>query len=340
MNAKVDRQALMRQSLARETETVVNRFAVADAVLEKRPAGLAAAPRIETKPSAPLPMASAKVSGEYAIGQTYVVPLGMLNETPFNARYFYTSDELDETTKSLVDNGQHVPLTGYVDSEKVVIIDGSKRLRAARAGGLTELRVEICVRPPSDKDIFLKSHQINETRSGHTVLDMAIRFDQMLINKHFATQEDLAIAIGRGMDQSRVSRIRNLVKIPEKLMWRMKDSPLLSNETAAIAISTIFKAEKFDGKPDEAVEFAYLIMDHITQHKIPSRQVESLIKSRLNPAKRERNESRPVHFAGVQGTIRSNPSKGEFTFVIKGLQGDKVEELRKRVEALCEATGA
>lgn len=338
MSAAEDRKARMRASLVVEKQAVHDRFAMADEVMALRPSGLAVAVTVGRQEDLSLNGAMLVRSDsehvEYAVGQAYDVPISRLRDSPFNARVFYSTEEVDSMSISLTVNGQDVDASGYFSDGHVVIIDGSKRLRGARVGGLETLRVMICPEPKDAKAVFLKSRRINRERSSQTVLDDAVRFQEMLNAKHFDNQE--ALAKEMETSQETISRTLAINKIPDALKRRMKDSPYLVGGVSAYAISRIFVHPRFSENLDEAIEFATDIIEKVTKDELSSRDVQALVASRLaGPRTRVRNDARPIQFAGVKGTIKTNEDKGELIFAIKGLSPGNVEGLRTKLEALC-----
>src|SRR5665647_698513 len=239
---KIDRKALMRDSLSLEQKSVADRFAKADEVLLQRPSGLVLPERGPVVSEHSLSAAASSDRG-YLIGRTYELPLAKFRESPMNARVFYSAEDVDGMATSLIQNRQEVPVTGYAntDGDSVMLVDGQKRLRGARAGGLEVLRVEICAAPADEKSVFLMSRRINRDRSSQTALDDAVRFQQLLDGGHFSNQEELGKAVE--MSQSSISRVLAINKIPERIMHRMKDSVLLTGVAPAHAISQIFAAK-------------------------------------------------------------------------------------------------
>ena len=332
---KIDRKALMRDSLSLEQKSVADRFAKADEVLLQRPSGLALPERGPVVSEHSLSAAASSDRG-YLIGRTYELPLAKFRESPMNARVFYSAEDVDGMATSLIQNRQEVPVTGYAntDGDSVMLVDGQKRLRGARAGGLEVLRVEICAAPADEKSVFLMSRRINRDRSSQTALDDAVRFQQLLDGGHFSNQEELGKAVE--MSQSSISRVLAINKIPERIMHRMKDSVLLTGVAPAHALSQIFAAKKFESLPDEAEDLATSIIEEILKSEMSGRQVQTLVASRLaEPRKRVRNESRHINFGGVQGVIKTNAEKGWFDFSIKGLTADLIDELREKIETFC-----
>lgn len=289
--------------------------------------------------SVPRTSAQTVAQVDYKVGQVYSVPISRVRENPWNAREFYTTDEVDAMAVSLTEHGQEVPALGYVADQAVgfiTLIDGQKRLRGAKAAGILELRIDLCVAPIDAKSMYLTSRRINLERSSQTALDDAVRFQHLLSSGVFAKQEDLAAAIGKS--QETVSRITKLTVIPEKIMRRMRDHPLLTGINAAYAISQIFTAGKFKDDPDGSENLASLIIDESLKKEISANQVMQLVASRLaGPIHRNRNTKRDVVYAGKKGVFKTNEEKGLLEFSISGLSAEQVEELRRKIESTLQA---
>lgn len=118
-------------------------------------------PAAPTVPQMSEPSAQKQVS-EYVVGQVYPVPLYRLARSENNARIFYSSEEIDETSKSLVSKGQEVPAIGYVRAGKVVLVDGQKRSQAATSAGIETLDVLI------DPHAVGKRHALHDANGGRT----------------------------------------------------------------------------------------------------------------------------------------------------------------------------
>lgn len=236
--------------------------------------------------------------------------------------------------ESLEKHGQEVPAKGYVDGDSIVLIDGQKRLRGAKAKGIDTIRVEICAAPDDVKHVYLTSRRINKERSEQTFLDDAVRFSYLLELKHYANQSDLGAAVE--LNQSTVSRIIALKAIPERLQRRLKDTPITNSLDALYAIGQIFTQLAKNGGLDEADTLASDIIDEVVKRGLSGKQTIALVASRLaGPKRRDRNEVRHVVFGSAKGVLKTNGEKGRLDFSIKDLEPHIVESLREKIEAWC-----
>lgn len=266
---------------------------------------------------------------ELEVGRTVAIPIAKVRENPMNARVFYSTGEVDDMAKSLAEHGQEVPAKGYAEDQHIVLVDGQKRLRGARAIGLETLRVEICEKPKSDQETYLASRRINKERSDQSALDDAVRFRELLETGRFENQSVLGKAVG--MSQPNVSRIVALNSIPERIMRRLKDTHLPNSVDALYALSQVFTKLKDDEKAEQLVA---TVIDAAVKDELSGLQTIALINSRLaGPRRRDRNEVRHITFGSSKGTLKTNLDKGRLDFSIKDLHADMVNELREKIEA-------
>lgn len=276
-----------------------------------------------------------------ATGQTIAVPVASIRESQMNARVYYSTQEVDEMADSLQKHGQLVPAKGYLEADFVVLVDGQKRLRGARAGGIETLRIELCEKPANEKEHWLASRRINKERSSQTFLDDSIRFKALIAQGLYSSQAELGTDVE--LSQSMVARVLALTEIPEKLQRRLKDTHIPGSLDALYAISQIFIQMGRAGKGDDAEPLAAEIIDLVVKEDLSGNQTVALVASRLSgPKTRARNEIRHISVGSAKATIKSNPAKGRLDFSIKGLTEADVEALRLKIEAACQGipTGA
>jgi ParB family chromosome partitioning protein len=275
-------------------------------------------------------------------GSTYTVPVQMLKDSPYNARVFYSIEEIDETSMSMQRNGQDVAVSGYVDNDgKIVVVDGSKRLRAAKAGGIENLRVEIKRRPESAKELYLMSRRMNVERSTQTAFDDAVRFKTLLDEKVYAGQQELAHDLG--VSQSTVSYTLSLNRLPPQLVKVMRDERTKNGEgkLRLLGYASEF-AKLFDGSGEESqerVDLSIEIAREILAKDMSVRQTQELIRSRSEP-KRQRSTADKIalRYGNGAGTLKVFPTKGQLDLSIKGVDATKLEELRLKIEGLFSAS--
>lgn len=272
------------------------------------------------------------------VGETYELPVNLLKDSPYNARVWYSPEDVDVISVSMQQNGQDVAAVGYVDeSGKVVLIDGSKRLRAAKSGGVETLRVEIKPKPASERELYLASRRMNVERSQQTPFDDSVRFKTLLDEGLYSSQAELAKDVG--LSQSMVSYTLSLTKLPPSVIKVLREERTKKGEAklCQIAYAQEF-AKMFDGTGVEGHELedtAIEIARDVLAKDLSVRQTQDLIRSRME-GKRQRAQADKIalKYGNGAGTLKVFASKGQIDLSIKGVEPSKIEELRLKIEAL------
>jgi len=290
-----------------------------------------ATPKSTVAPLAPV-VAAANDGVQQRTQQVW--PVSRIQVSPMNARVFYSTEEVDEMATSLTTNGQELAVKGYIEGDNLILIDGQKRLRGAKAGGLDTLVADVCEKPEKERDVYLASRRINKERSSQTALDDGVRFKMLLEEKHFQDQDELAQTLG--MSKSMISKVMSLNAIPERVMRRLKDTKITESINALYAISQLFSAESKEGE-EGAVELATAIIEEAVKKDLSGNQVVTLVAAkRQGPKQRQRNEVRRVTMGSAPGVLKLSPSRGVIEFSMQGLTAEQVNQLRDRIESICE----
>lgn len=283
-----------------------------------------------------LPSASAALSG-FPVGHVVEVPLHSLKAHELNARVYYSVAETDEMATSLATAGQKVPVRGYADGDRVILIDGQKRLKGAQSAGLETLRVEICAKPESAVEIYLESRRINEERSAQTPLDDARRFRKLLNEGLVESQASLAQLVK--VSEANVSKILALNEIPERVLLQMKERPHSCGLRVAYSVAKLFLDGKKQGRSvDELEHIANDIVMRIADQDLTAKQVEALVDSRLEgPRKRAVPLAENVTYGKGKGVLKMFDAKRQIDLSIKDLSPDQYKELSARLRELFDA---
>jgi len=221
MSQKLDRKALMKQSLSKEKQVVNDRFATAEAVLEKRPSGLAVAgARTETVPSF-----SAESNNNFVDGQVLKVPLDLIHENPLNARFIYEPDVIKDLAASIATRGQMVAATAVVHSTlpgHYVLLDGHYRKKAAIAAGCTTLDIVVRAKQ-SDIEMYRFSWLLNEERSAQSTLDNAFAWRALLDKSVVKNESEIADLLGISLPN--INKTLALLEIPTAALDKMREHP-------------------------------------------------------------------------------------------------------------------
>lgn len=222
MIAKLDRKSAMRATLSAEKKSVDDRFATADAVLTRHPAGLAAPSQRTADPAF-----SAESRSDDGNGGRNVlsVEIDKIHDNPLNARTIYDPNIVKELAASIATHGQIVlaPAIAHPDLPgHYLLIDGHYRKKAAIAAGLQKLDLE--VRPSeSDAELYRLSWMLNEERSAQSALDNALAWRKLLDQQVVGNEGQIAELLG--VSPTTVNKSLSLLQLPAAALDRMRERP-------------------------------------------------------------------------------------------------------------------
>jgi ParB family chromosome partitioning protein len=261
---------------------------------------------------------------KYEVGKVYDLPLGIIKPNPRNPRVFYSSTTVDSMASALVTESQQVAATAFINNEgHVVLIDGEKRLRGARAGGLATLRTEIRPHPTDDRQLYAHARSTNSKRSEQTPLDDAIRWRQLLDDKVYPSQSVLAKELE--LTEDGVSRTLKLAALPEKIIHALIEEPDLMRLRMLNAIREYWETTNCDD------EKTLDLVQEITRRGMGYREVESRRKGlEKGPVSKPRAIKEPIKFGTAKGELKSFPD-GRLELNLQGLNDEQTEVLRERL---------
>lgn len=270
-------------------------------------------------------LAAPTMQDGYSIGQVYEVPLGKIKPNPFNPRVHYSSSTVDAMVESLEAEGQQVAATAFVDAQgQVTLIDGEKRLRAARAGGLSTLRVEIRPQPADDRLLYEYARSTNSKRSEQSPLDDAVRWRQMLDAGIYVNQSGLAKALA--LTEDVVSRTLKLSALPQRILHALTEEPDLLKLRMLSAVREFWEASDDENTLD--------LIQEITRRGLGYREVEMRRKAlEKGPVTKPRASREPVRFGQAKGEIKIFPD-GRMELSFKDLSEAQSDRLRLQLVKL------
>jgi ParB family chromosome partitioning protein len=266
-------------------------------------------------------------------GQYVTLPISVLVRSSYNARVYYSQEEVDQTAVSMSVDGQQVPALGYVKENVVVIVDGGKRMASCVAGKISTLNVLIINPPATARDEYELSRKINDFRSSQTTFDDAVRWRELLEQGVYENGETLARSLG--ISPSNVSKTMGLNRIPTGLRRMMADNPQTCALSIAYEISCIFSKAEEESEQERLSEIAEDVVQSIISKELNRQQTVELINARIKgPKTRLRGESTNVVYHGCRGQIKVVPQRGELSFSLKGLSVGDIEDLKTKLQSV------
>lgn len=341
--APVDPAALFRRPAKSEVASLAALIGVGDATAQPagpHPAAVAPTGSVSANAQADIYAETPEDLAALRPGAVAHIALHLIVENPSNARYFYSSQDVDRTAMSMSEKKQLAIATGWVDGGKLFLKDGQMRWRGARASGLSHLKVEV-IPKPEPLDAYLSSREMNTARSEQTCLDDAVRWKQLLGDGTFQDQAHIAASLGISVPT--VSRTLSISTIPVRLLSRMREHKITSSLRVAVEIARLFAdtAPKSGGRElsrEDLEVIAEEVIEEAVKKELSGDNVRRLIDSRLvGPKSRTRSDIRPIKVGELTGQIKTVADRGQLEFSIRGLPIDRLEKLTQAIEAAVQA---
>lgn len=192
--------------------------------------------------------------------QLAVLPIEVLEPSPFQPRQFIAPDALEELANSIRHHGILQPLLVRENPDKngmYQIIAGERRWRAAQKAQLHEVPVRLC--SLSDSDAMAAALVENLQRADLNIVEEAEGF-QRLLKEFELTQEELAEAVGKS--RPHVTNTVRLLQLPEEVRELLRKGLLSAGHARALLMHP---------HPMKAAK-------EIIDHNLTVRQTEALVK--------------------------------------------------------------
>ncbi|WP_243842464.1 ParB/RepB/Spo0J family partition protein [Paraburkholderia caballeronis] len=149
------------------------------------------------------------------------IPIGDVVSNPYNPRAFYSAETIDELANSFAQQGQITPIqvTRLPEfPDKYVIVDGERRVRAAKSRGDKFIDADLKDGLDNQK-LYLRAYHANKEREEQTVFDDALAWKKLLDDRVYVDQVELGVAVGQ--DPKHISKVISLTSLPPFLLQRM-----------------------------------------------------------------------------------------------------------------------
>ncbi|WP_429500967.1 ParB/RepB/Spo0J family partition protein (plasmid) [Robbsia andropogonis] len=237
-----------------------------------------------------------KVSSVSAVDPhpVHSIALSECISNPQNPRSFYSEHSTQALATSLKSDGQLQPViyTTLVEYPgKKVIVDGERRLRAARLVGWEAMQGSY--RPGlSSRDLFQIAYRANDERETQTVFDNAVSWSRVLTDQIYRDQKELAASVG--VDKAVLNKTLLLNELPRSIIIKMAayaDTVKLSH---AYNIKLIF--DNF------GEDRAFFWLNEVIEGRASVRKLEQVAAKQKLAAKSPRNHyDTRVKFAAPNG---------------------------------------
>lgn len=190
--------------------------------------------------------------------QLQAVKVDLINPNPFQPRYDFNEQELEELKQSIVEFGILQPILVRKIDNHYQIIAGERRWQAAKRAGLKE--IPVIIKDIDDTQLFEIAVIENIQRQNLTPIEEALAFEKFIKELNY-TQEKLARRIGKS--RSYIANAIRLLQLPEDVKQLIKERKLSAGHARTIINSK------------NPSEFARKIINE----NLSVRQAEELVKN-------------------------------------------------------------
>ena len=186
---------------------------------------------ISTKPASPLVSPTPVVeSGE----RVQLVPLSRIAASPFQPRTVFKEENIDELVGSIREHGIIQPLIVRMRDDRMELIAGERRWRAAQKVGLAQ--APVIVREASDRDVLelalienLQREDLNPIEEARAFARLAREFGQK--------QEDIAQKVGKS--RAAVANAMRLLELDDEVQgWLVQDLISVGHAKVLLSLKT------------------------------------------------------------------------------------------------------
>jgi ParB family chromosome partitioning protein len=254
---------------------------------------------------------------------------------PFNPRSFYSAETIEGLARSLEIDGQIEPIKVTRLNQypgKWVVIDGERRLRAAKSRGAEYIDAELCEEQLENRTLYLRAYKANKERDAQTVFDDAIAWKHLLDQGVYKDYAELAAAVSEA--SSHVNKVILLNSLPPSFLSRMAQ---FSN---IVGLGHAYNLKLIMDRAGQAVA------EHWLQEILDGRAtVRRLEQAASADAPTRRGGPRRVHYQSrVQFKRQNGGALGELKLFadgrtelsLQGVNGSAQQDLAEKMKELIE----
>ncbi len=151
-----------------------------------------------------------------------LVPLGLVDDNPYNSRQTYSPDEIKSMAESIKQNGLlEAPEGRRIANGRIQIVFGHKRLRAYRLIAETNSaekwkRFPVYLHELTDTEMLDQAIEENLQRSNVRPVDVARALAKF--SEAHPDVKDKDIAKKHGMSDSQISNMKRVLRLPQKFL--------------------------------------------------------------------------------------------------------------------------
>jgi ParB family transcriptional regulator, chromosome partitioning protein len=238
--------------------------------------------------STPPLLANQSTPPDLAAGGLLQLPIGEIEENPFQPRRDFSDVEIASLAESLKEHDMLQPVLVRRVNGRYQLISGERRLRAARHAGWTTIPAR--VREADDRLVAELAIVENLQRKDLNPVEKALSFKRY-VDEHRCTQDDLARRLK--IDRSTIANLMRLLELPGTILDGLRKGTITAGHARALLPL---------GDEHEQVALAA----RIEQDGLSVRDVERIVAERIAEDEQGATEANVVPVPGKQRRTRSD----------------------------------
>lgn len=261
------------------------------------------------------------------------IPVEKIEANPFQPRVSFDEESLEDLAASMKKLGVIQPLTlRYTEDERLQLIAGERRLKAAKIAGLET--VPAYIRTANDQGMLEMALVENIQREDLDAIEIAISY-QRLLEECKLTQEQLSERIGK--QRSTISNYIRLLRLPPEVQLGIREHKISMGHARALINL-------------EDTDTQIMVFKQILRYDFPVRKVEEVVrqlnannedktakaKTKKAPASPDEYQSLEKHLSGYFHTpVKfTRNTKGKGRIVIPFDDDDQLERIIAALDKL------
>lgn len=285
------------------------------------------APAAISSPSATATAAAGSSPAPHGSDAVVQIVLEQIEENPYQTRYQFSDQALEELANSIRANGVVQPVVVRPGADgKYVLILGERRCRASKLAGKTT--IPAIVRRVSDQQAAEMTVVENLQRQDLNCIEQAAAFSKL--SRDFGlTQEQIGQRVG--VSRESVSNYMRLLKLPAAVLQHLQEGRLGFSE--ARVLLQLLDSGLIEKVADEAVRKHLSVTqleELVDRTNIPLVKDETLQRARWVDPNVRAAQTEMERVLGVRVQIRDRKGKGKIVIEYATLEDfDRVVEMLK-----------
>jgi len=247
------------------------------------------------------------------------IPINRLEENPYQPRIEIKENEIKELANSIKENGLLQPILVQKKENRYIIISGHRRVKAHQLLGKTTIKA-IIITNQKNSELAKKAIIENLQRKDLNVIETAIALKKYKeeFNK---TLDEIATEIGK--DKGFVSKLLNILNLPNKIIQDVKENKTTKDVRALAMLNTYLNKQKKLGMSNSSIS----LEDEIFK------LYQDFLKNGREWLKKEINKK--LQKTKEKELIEIKNTKKEITIKInKKIDKNKLDNLKKDIEKI------